>query len=88
GILPDAQARKVMQLCWSLPDLKDAGDVARAASRGPNLRAEARGIVSRPVPFPVRRPGILPDAQARKVMQLCWSLPDLKDAGDVARAAS
>ncbi len=34
GILPDAQARKVMQLCWSLPDLKDAGDVARAGVAG------------------------------------------------------
>lgn len=34
GILPDAQASKVMQLCWSLPELKDAGDVARAGVAG------------------------------------------------------
>ena len=30
GILPEGQARRVMQLCWSLPELKDVADVARA----------------------------------------------------------
>ncbi|ACL56359.1 MmgE/PrpD family protein [Methylobacterium nodulans] len=30
GILPDAQIRRVMALCWDIANLKDAGDVARA----------------------------------------------------------
>lgn len=30
GVLPEAQARRVMGLCWSLETLKNAGDVARA----------------------------------------------------------
>lgn len=34
GVLPDAQAKRVMQMCWSLPDLKNAGDVARAGVQG------------------------------------------------------
>jgi 2-methylcitrate dehydratase PrpD len=34
GILPVAQAKRVMQLCRSLPELKDAGDVARAGVSG------------------------------------------------------
>lgn len=34
GVLPEAQARRVMALCWSLPDLTDAGDVARAGVQG------------------------------------------------------
>ena len=33
GIVPDAQARRVLALCWSLPELKNAGDVARAGAR-------------------------------------------------------
>ena len=34
GILPDAQAKRVMQMCWSLPELKDVGEVARAGVQG------------------------------------------------------
>ncbi len=34
GVLPDSQAKRVMQLCWSLPELKDAGEVARAGVSG------------------------------------------------------
>ncbi len=34
GILPEAQAKRVMQLCRSLPELKDAGDVAQAGVSG------------------------------------------------------
>ena len=30
GVLPEAQARRVMALCWSLETLKDAAEVARA----------------------------------------------------------
>jgi 2-methylcitrate dehydratase PrpD len=30
GILPDAQVRRVMDLCWRIAELPDAGDVARA----------------------------------------------------------
>ncbi len=33
GILPEAQARRVMGLCWSLPELTSAGDVARTAAQ-------------------------------------------------------
>ena len=34
GVLPEAQVKRVMQLCWSLPELKDAGDVTRAGVQG------------------------------------------------------
>lgn len=34
GVLPQAQVKRVMALCWSLPDLKNAGDVARAGVQG------------------------------------------------------
>lgn len=34
GILPAAQANRVLALCRSLPDLKDAGEVARAGVQG------------------------------------------------------
>ncbi|MDP4023800.1 MmgE/PrpD family protein [Methylobacterium sp. NEAU 140] len=34
GVLPQAQAKRVMGLCWSLPDLASAGDVARAGVPG------------------------------------------------------
>ncbi|MCJ2012532.1 MmgE/PrpD family protein [Methylobacterium sp. J-076] len=34
GVLPAAQAARVMALCRTLPDLKDAGDVARAGVLG------------------------------------------------------
>lgn len=34
GVLPEAQARRVMQMCWSLPELKDVGEVARAGVQG------------------------------------------------------
>ncbi len=34
GILPAAQAARVLTLCRSLPDLKDAGEVARAGVQG------------------------------------------------------
>ncbi len=34
GILPAAQATRVLTLCRSLPDLKDAGEVARAGVQG------------------------------------------------------
>jgi 2-methylcitrate dehydratase PrpD len=30
GILPDAQIRRVMSLCWDVANLRDAGEVARA----------------------------------------------------------
>ncbi len=32
GILPTAQARRLIDLCWNVSDLKDAGEIARAAS--------------------------------------------------------
>ncbi len=34
GVLPDAQVRRVMAMCWSLPELQNAGDVARAGVLG------------------------------------------------------
>lgn len=33
GVLPDAQIKRVMQMCWSLTDLKSPGDVARARAQ-------------------------------------------------------
>jgi 2-methylcitrate dehydratase PrpD len=30
GILPEAQVRRVMDLCWHIAELPNAGDVARA----------------------------------------------------------
>jgi 2-methylcitrate dehydratase PrpD len=33
GILPDAQIKQVLRMCWSLPDLQSVGDVARAGAR-------------------------------------------------------
>jgi len=32
GILPAAQARRVMDLCWSLESLKDAAEIAKTAA--------------------------------------------------------
>lgn len=34
GVLPDAQVKRVMALCWSLPELTNVGDVARAGVQG------------------------------------------------------
>lgn len=34
GVLPAAQADRVLQMCRSLPDLKDAGEVGRAGMQG------------------------------------------------------
>ena len=34
GVLPGAQAERVLALCRSLPDLPNAGDVARAGVQG------------------------------------------------------
>ncbi len=34
GVLPAAQAARVMGMCWSLPTLENAGDVARAGVQG------------------------------------------------------
>lgn len=34
GVLPAAQAERVMQMCRSLSDLKDAGEIARAGAAG------------------------------------------------------
>ncbi|WP_336489258.1 MmgE/PrpD family protein [Methylobacterium nigriterrae] len=33
GVMPDAQARRVMEMCWRLPELPDVGDVARAGAQ-------------------------------------------------------
>lgn len=33
GILPEAQARKMIDLCWNAEKLADAGEIARAAAR-------------------------------------------------------
>jgi 2-methylcitrate dehydratase PrpD len=35
GILPTAQARRLIDLCWNLSDLTDAGEIARTASVHP-----------------------------------------------------
>jgi 2-methylcitrate dehydratase PrpD len=32
GILPDAQSERLVDLCWRLPELPDASDIARAAA--------------------------------------------------------
>jgi 2-methylcitrate dehydratase PrpD len=34
GVLPGAQAQRVMKMCWSLPELGNVGDVARAGVQG------------------------------------------------------
>ena len=31
GILPEAQADRLIQLCWDIGELEDAGEVARAS---------------------------------------------------------
>ena len=33
GILPKEQTAKVMELCWKVEGLSDAGEIARAGSR-------------------------------------------------------
>ena len=34
GILPAPQARRLMDLCWTVEKLTDASEIARAAARG------------------------------------------------------
>ncbi|MBO9355396.1 hypothetical protein GG851_15500 [Bordetella petrii] len=39
SILPDGQAGSLIQACWNLPKLDDAGMIARLAAAGPSLGA-------------------------------------------------